>query len=46
MVKYSPEELILFHSNKDPQRLHLGSEGFGMTLQDCISLAFLPTQLL
>lgn len=39
MVKYPPEEPILFYSNKDPQHLHLGSEGFGMTLQDCISLA-------
>ena len=46
MVKYPPEEPILFYSNQNPQRLHLGSEGFGMTLQDCISLAFLPTQLL
>lgn len=40
MVKYLPEEPILSYSNKDPQHVHLGSEGFGMTRQDCISLAF------
>lgn len=45
MVKYLPEETILSHSNKDPQHLHLGSEGFGMTRQDCNLPCFSPPAL-